>query len=181
MDSEQERCWRLSFQEQEKLKMEGYQNFKPALRFMKVWSQFKWLLGIVNSIYFAEIKRQPRSQNNFKLFHQNCFPIRARWTKKRILVSTFELHICSCEIWNIFGFLYFNLYLQMLKVYYKHLVQEQIPYFWNINNNLLISSKSAAIQNICNKIKRIIDSIENNFTNNPYIVANALCRYLKSV
>lgn len=62
---------------------------------------------------------------------------------------------------------------QMLKVYQQHLDKNMIPYYWNRNNNLIKGVSPETINNIKQRISKIVMDIERNSTD-PYVMIKYL-------
>ncbi|GJQ76888.1 hypothetical protein Trydic_g15092 [Trypoxylus dichotomus] len=67
-----------------------------------------------------------------------------------------------------------NLFMKMLRKYQEYLGKREIPYYWNKEFNLLQHINSKEIENIYNRITKIIKDIDNKFENDPFVVANYL-------
>ncbi|KAI4471741.1 cell fate determining protein mab21-related [Holotrichia oblita] len=65
-------------------------------------------------------------------------------------------------------------FMFMLKRYWQHLDKKCIPYFWNINFNLLQYIKPAELENIKNELENAINKIDRNLTSNPFVIASYL-------
>lgn len=62
---------------------------------------------------------------------------------------------------------------QMLKQYVSYIEKKNIPYYWNKKNNLIGNVKPSTLENIVNRLKRMIEDIEKK-ANDPYVVAKYL-------
>ncbi|KRT86351.1 hypothetical protein AMK59_490, partial [Oryctes borbonicus] len=65
-----------------------------------------------------------------------------------------------------------NVFMKMLKQYQQHLKEGQIPYFWNKEFNLITDINPKELENICNRITKIV----NNIDRDPQLVQNYLGR-----
>lgn len=61
----------------------------------------------------------------------------------------------------------------MLKTYYDHLDNRNIPYFWDKRFNLIGDVKAIELENIRNKIGKILGDIERNIID-PFVIATYL-------
>ncbi|CAH0546628.1 unnamed protein product [Brassicogethes aeneus] len=65
-------------------------------------------------------------------------------------------------------------FMTMLRTYQKALEDGNIPYFWNRKFNLIGHLKPATLSDMANFLKRIINDIDKNISEDPFVVAKYL-------
>ena len=68
----------------------------------------------------------------------------------------------------------------MLKTYYDNIRQQNIPYYWNKENNLIGCLKPSTMTDVANTLKNIIEDVEKNLNSypiNPLVLGNYIRKY----
>lgn len=62
----------------------------------------------------------------------------------------------------------------MLKKYQYYLEKKNIPYYWNQHYNFVGNLQASTLENIYNKITKVIADVEKNLDREPYVIAKYL-------
>lgn len=62
----------------------------------------------------------------------------------------------------------------MLKKYQYYLEKKNIPYYWNKHYNFVGNLQASTLENIYNKITKVIADVEKNLETEPYVIVKYL-------